>query len=134
MRSSITEEQIAYAVLLNWLGKAGLLVLVLTYAIYLTALVPPQVAIEELPQVWSMPVGEYVKRTGMPTGWAWLGMMGHSDCLTFVGLALLASATIICYLRIIPVFLRRREIVYGVIALLEILVLAFAASGILRAG
>ena len=133
-KPAATEEQLAYAHLLNWVGKAGLLTLVATFALYAAGVVAPHVPMQVLPQVWSMPVGRYLEQTGMHTGWAWLGMINKGDCLNFIGLVLLASVTILCFVRVIPVFFKKREIAYIGIAILEILVLLLAASGALRAG
>lgn len=128
-----TEEQHAYARLLDWCGKAAILVLVVTFIIYLLGILTPHVPIEELPAVWGMSAGNYLKTTGMGPGWTWLGMIGKGDYLNLIGIALLASVTVICYLRIVPIFLRKGETAYGLMALLEILVLMLAASGTLRA-
>ena len=40
--------------------------------------------------------------TGAPTGWRWLGFLGKGDYLSFIGVAALASISIVCYARMIP--------------------------------
>ncbi|HAM49740.1 MAG TPA: hypothetical protein DCP92_03255 [Nitrospiraceae bacterium] len=81
-----------------------------------------------------MPVKQYLKATGIHTGWSWLGMVGKGDFLNFLGIAFLAGLTIVCFIRIIPILFRKKDIVYFIIAIIEVLVLVLAASGILKAG
>jgi len=61
-------------------------------------------------------------------------MLEKGDFLNFVGIAFLAGVTMICYVRIIPILFRKKDRVYALIAILEVLVLMLAASGILKAG
>ena len=49
----------------------------------------------------------------------------------FIGLALLASVTVVCYAQLTWSYLRSRRKLEAAIALLEILVLLAAASGLL---
>ena len=60
--------------------------------------------------------------------------MNKGDFLNFVGIALLAVLTLICYLFLIAGYKRRKDWAYFVIAILEVAVLALAASGILGTG
>ncbi|MCL4475793.1 MAG: hypothetical protein M1508_06160 [Nitrospirae bacterium] len=129
-----TEEQVAYAKLLDVGMKAGLLALIATFVIYVMGILTPHVPVNDLPKYWAMPVKEYLEATNIHPGWSWLGMVGRGDFLNFIGIAFLAGVTILCYMRIIPILFRKKDSVYGIIAALEVLVLALAASGILRAG
>jgi hypothetical protein len=54
--------------------------------------------------------------------------------MNFVGIAILAGLTIACYLAIIPTLMRKKDTAYLVIAVVEVLVLTLAASGILKGG
>jgi len=81
-----------------------------------------------------MPVKEYLKATDIHTGWSWVYQLGKGDFLNFVGIAFLSSITIICYMRIIPILFRKKDTVYAVLAIIEVLVLTLAASGVLKAG
>ena len=129
-----TEEQLAYAKLLDSGMKAGLLGLVITFAIYMSGILTPHVPVQELPNYWKMSVHKYLAAANIHPGWAWLGMLGKGDFLNFLGIAFLAGVTIICYCRITPILFRKKDTVYGVLAILEVLVLVLAASGILKAG
>ena len=61
-------------------------------------------------------------------------MLGKGDFLNFVGIAFLAGVTIPCYIRIIPILFAKKDTTYAILAIVEVLVLALAASGILKAG
>ena len=129
-----TEEQLAYAKLLDLGMKAGLLFLVVTFVIYLSGILTPHIPVNDLPKFWSMSVHKYLEATGIHPGWSWLGMVGKGDFLNFTGIAFLAGVTLFCYVRIIPILFRKKDTVYGVIAIVEVVVLALAASGVLKSG
>ena len=135
-----TEEQKAYATLLDWGMKAGLLMLVVSFAIYMTGVLPTHIPVEKLPEYWTHPIHGsegnpgYLEMAGIEPGWWWLGELGKGDFLNFVGIAFLAAVTIATYLRIIPILLRKGDRVYAALAVLEVLVLTLAASGVLKSG
>lgn len=129
-----TEEQLAYAKLLDIGMKVGLLMLVISFAIYVFGIFTPHVPVGDLPKYWSMPVKDYLKATDIHTGWSWVHLLGKGDFLNFVGIAFLSGVTTLCYLRIIPVLFRKKDTVYAVLAIIEVLVLVLAASGVLKAG
>lgn len=129
-----TEEQLAYAKILDAGMKLGLLLIIITFVTYLTGILTPHVPVNDLPKYWSMPVKQYLAKTGIHPGWAWLGMLGKGDFLNFLSIAFLAAVTITCFFPVIPIFLRKKDTTYAVISLLEILVLVLAASGLLKSG
>ncbi len=133
-RPAVAEEQLAYARLLDGGMKAGLLGLIVTFAVYVTGALPPRVPVAELPRLWSLPVKQYLAATGVHAGWSWVRLLAHGDFLNFVGIAFLSGVTLACYLAIVPIFLRKKDHVFAGIAILEVLVLALAASGVLNAG
>jgi hypothetical protein len=90
--------------------------------------------VNDLPRYWGLSVHDYLKATGIHPGWTWLGMLGKGDFLNFVGIAFLAGVTILCYIRIIPILFKKKDTVYAILAILEVMVLVLAASGILKAG
>jgi hypothetical protein len=133
-RPVLAEEQLVYAQWLDGGMKAGLLLLVATFALYVAGAVTPHVPVVDLPRYWTMPVKQYLAATGIEAGWGWLFMLGKGDFLNFVAIAFLAAVTIACYLAVTPVFFRKKDRVYGWLAVVEVLVLALAASGILKSG
>lgn len=134
MAGKTSPEQLAYANLLDKGMKLGLLMLVISFIIYLTGILTPYIPVHDLPKYWGMSVHKYLETTGIHPGWTWLALVGKGDFLNFIGIAFLAGITVICYLRIIPILFRKKDIVYGVIAILEVVVLVLAASGLLKSG
>jgi len=51
-----------------------------------------------------------------------------------VPIAILSGVTIICYLAIVPGLFRRGDKAYGIMAIVEVVILALAASGLLAVG
>jgi len=129
-----TPEQILYARILEKGMYLGLLALLVTFVLYAFGIMKPFVPVDELPNYWSLNVHDYLHHAGIKPGWAWLGMLRYGDFINFLGIALLSGVTIICYLAIIPALLKSNDKVYAVLALLEALVLAAAASGLVAGG
>lgn len=133
-RPRIAEEQLAYAQVLDLGMKLGLLLLVVTFALYVSGLVSPHIPPAELPRYWSLPVKEYLAATGIECGWSWVWMLGKGDILNFLGVAFLGGVAMVCYVAIGPIFFRRKDRIYGWLVVAEVAVLALAASGVLKVG
>jgi hypothetical protein len=131
---AIAEEQVAYAKLLDLGMKVGLLLLTVSFGLYVFGVLTPHIPVNDLPKYWSMPVKKYLAATGISAGWGWLSMLRKGDFLNFAGIAFLSAITIFCYLAVIPVFFRKKDSVYAWLSILEVLVLVLAASGVLKAG
>lgn len=112
----------------------SLALMVVTYLIYVSGIVTPHIPLETIPTLWDQRVGVYLSQGNVPTGWGWLALISEADFMNFIGIVLLAGMTIICYIPLLPAFLRRKEPLMFWIALAEIIVLLVAASGIFGAG
>jgi len=123
-------EQETYARWLAWGVLLGFGALVGTFFLYVTGLVPAGVAPERLPQLWGMSVGDYLAATGAPTGWSWVLRLREGDLLNLVGVAILASVSIVCHLRVLPLFVRSRERVFVAVCIAQVVVLVAAAAGV----
>jgi len=129
--SRSSPEQLRYARVLDYGMKAGLAVLIAGFAAYVSGIAPPLVPFEELPRLWALPVPDYLRETGMASGWSWLALLGKGDVLALVGIVLLAGVSAPCLLVLVPAYAARRDWAYLVITLLLIGVLVLAASGVL---
>ena len=98
---------------------------------YLSGAMAPFVAPERLPQLWTLPAGEFERRAGTPDGWHWLAFAGYSDYLNLAGICLFARLSLVCYARVLPAFLRRGERLPAALAAAQIAVLVAAASGLI---
>lgn len=137
-----TEEQILYAGILEKGMYIGLLLMFITFALYMTGIMPAVIPLGEISSYWSQDVHSYLVAINdnflhmehLPTGWAWLKFINKGDFLNFVPIAILSGVTIICYLSIVPGLFRRGDKAYGIMAIAEAVILAAAASGILAVG
>lgn len=112
----------------------GLIGLVVTFAVYGLGILTPKIPLEKVQYYWVMSVTDYLHESGMKAGWAWLGNLGYGDMLNFLPIAFLSALTIGCYLAIIPGLMRKKDTAYVVLAIVEVVVLCIAASGILGTG
>ena len=133
-KTKASEEQIAYANVLNIGMWFGLGVLIITFFVYLSGVLPSYVPINDLPKYWTMRVHDFNVALNAPTGWGWTSLVGKGDYLNFIGIAILSGLTILCYLVILPILARKKDRAYVVIAIVEVLVLSLAASGLLKVG
>lgn len=127
-------EQITYANLLFYGCWGGLALMAATYLVYVSGLVTPHIPLDKVPLLWSEPVGTYLELGKVPHGWGWTALIARGDFLNFLGIVLLAGMTIVCYIPLIPAYLKRKETTFALLALAEILVLLVAASGIVGGG
>ena len=134
MSPAPSKEQTAYADLLFYGCWAGLVVMLITYTIYVSGILSPHVPMERMPEYWSESVSTYLTKAQVPVGWGWVALLRQGDFANFVGVVLLAGMSIFCYLRILPGLWAKKDMVYFTLALLQVLVLVFAASGIVGAG
>ncbi len=133
-KTKASEEQLIYANILNigmWLGLA---VLTITFLMYMFGVLSNFIPIEDLPKYWGMKAKDYIHVLHAPTGWAWVAYVGKGDYLNFVGIAMLAGLTILCYFAIIPTLSRKKDSAYLIIAIAEVMVLLLAASGLMKSG
>lgn len=125
------KEALRYAALLEWGARLGLVALVVSFGAYLFGLLSPHVPLAQLPDVWGLPLASYLEKTATPTGWGWLALADKGDLSNLIGLALLAGCSLPPLLGLIPVYLKRRDILYAGLCALIALVLLLAASGLL---
>lgn len=127
-------EQLRYARLLDWGTRIGLVVLVLTFAAYMSGLTSPHVPLEQLPALWGQPVVGYLQQTQSPLGWGWLALAQRSDFAGLVGIAILAGCSLVCLLALVPLYLRRGDRAFAALCVAEVAVVLLAASGLLTSG
>lgn len=133
-RTKASEEQVAYANILNIGMWIGLLILIISFIVYVSGILQSFIPIEDMPKYWDMKVKDYIHALNAPTGWGWVTMIGKGDYLNFVGIAMLGGLTILCYLTILPILMRKKDTPYVVIAIIEVAMLVLAASGIFKIG
>ena len=125
-----------------WNSFFGLILMVITFFLYIFGLLDPVIPLKSLDIYWNQPVNEYLLQINrnfldweeLPIGWSWLKLIWYGDFLNFLPIAILSGITIFCYIVILPNMLVRKDYWMAMIAFLEILILCLAASGILTVG
>ncbi len=127
-------EQLLYARLLDWGTRVGLVVLLLSFAAYVTGLMQAHVPPQQLPELWVHPVGRFLELTGSPTGWGWMALLHKGDIAGLLGIAILSGSSVLCLLALVPLYRARRDTAFVLICLAEVAVVVLAASGLLTGG
>ncbi len=127
-------EQILYARILEKGMFLGLAILLVTYLIYVLGIISPYLPVQDVPSYWTLSVQDYLHKTNIEPGWAWIGMVGHADFLNFIGVVILSAVSIVCFVAIIPLLLKNGDKTYAILAVTEVIILCVAASGILGTG
>ena len=127
-------EQLLYARLLDWGTRVGLVVLLLSFASYVTGLAESHVPVSKLPELWQHPVDRYLELTDSPTGWGWLALVHRGDIAGLLGIAILAGCSVLCLLVLVPLYRRRGDKAFVALCLAEVAVVLLAASGWLSGG
>ena len=136
-------EQILYAGILEKGMLIGLVLMFITFALYVFGIMKPAIPVDQIANFWSTPVHDYLvnidnnflHRDGnLITGWKWFTLIGFGDFLNFIPVAILSGVTIICYAAIVPMLFAKGDKAYAIMAILEVIILAGAASGLLAVG
>lgn len=130
-KTIIPDEHIVYSKVLNIGIKIAFVILVISFIIYLSGICQPSIPINVIPKYWDMSANDFCNTLHTPKGWMWISQVGKGDCLNFLGITILAILTIICYILALPMFMRKKDIAYIIITILQILVLLLAVSGVI---
>ena len=142
MTTEATEEQLLYANILEKGMLVGLVLMFITFTLYVFGIMPAAIPLSEISGYWNQPVHDYLVAINnnflhmehLPTGWSWVKLIGKGDFINFIPVAILSGVTIVCYLAIVPGLFKRGDKAYAIMALAEAIILALAASGLLAVG
>lgn len=126
--------QLRYADTLYYGTILSFVIMLVTYIMYISGVMTPQIPMEELPHLWNRSAEVYCAAGHIPQGWGWLAMLDKGDICNLTGIAFLALLTIICFMQLSVNLARNKQWLLMIIALLEIVVLSLAASGVLVTG
>jgi hypothetical protein len=129
-----SEAQLFYANLLNKLSLFGFLVLLIAFFLYISGILGSYVPLDQVSYYWTKSSHHFLVTAKIQPGWAWVGHLNYGDFLVYLPISILAGATIVCYIGVIFKFLKTKEYILVAIAILEVLVLSAAASGVLKTG
>ncbi|MCL2338224.1 MAG: DUF1634 domain-containing protein [Firmicutes bacterium] len=125
-------EQVAYAHLLQYCSWIGIVVLSVTFLLYITGILTPFIPPSDMPLYWHLPVNKFLAATHDPRGWDWVLLWNRGEYLSLFGIVFLAGLTIIGYLfLLLPAYLRKKDWIYTAIVAVEVILLVLAASGLI---
>lgn len=127
-------EQLLYAAWVEWGARLGMAVLVLSFLLYLTGVLPSDLAPEQLAKVWNLPLAQYLHATQAPVGWAWVERLSQGDGLPVLGIAVLAGISAPALLALIPGAWLKGDRVFAGLCAAAAVVIVLAASGWLTGG
>ncbi|MDT9546602.1 MAG: hypothetical protein HQ516_02770 [Chlorobium sp.] len=130
----VHKEQLAYAGVLDKLSHFAMLFLAGSYAAYIFELLPQKVSIAEIAANWHLRAPLMQEKLDAPLGWSFMSGMEsfwRGDALSYLAIIIICMIPVICLLVTAPVFFREKRLVFGIIALLQVLILLVAATGIL---
>lgn len=132
----LRKEQMVYATLLSFGVKTSLQALTLALVVYVSSIFFSFAKNMNAVPYWHLPLNQYHSAVGLQIhgGWMWVTQLPPLELLSLTTVIYLASITIFCYMKIIPVFLKSKDYVYTILATAEVLVLLLAASGVLNVG
>ena len=120
-----------FARMQRWGARAGLLTMVVAFALYVADVLPGYVDVVHLPGLIGHPASVFTAQNGVPTGWAWLAHLEHGDVFSLFGLMMLVATVPAAFVAMLPLLLRRRDWIYAVLVAVQLGVFALAASGLL---
>ena len=107
----------------------------IAFLVYVSGAVPAYLPLDDLPRYWGLPVTDFLRQTGAPSGWDWLRHLGGgAEYLNLACMALLGVVTAVCYARIVPVLFGLGERLQAALAIIQVTVLLAAASGVFAGG
>ncbi len=124
-------EQMAYGALLEKLVNVSMIVLFISFVLYVGGFLAPLIPIEQLSTVWNLPLEEFLAQTDAPTGWQWVNHIHTGDYLSFAGIAFLVAITGICYLVLLIGFAKDGHKIYLFITSAEIGLIILAAANVM---
>ena len=122
-------DQRAEALYADWLDRLVRIafgVSLVALLLYVSGALESYVPLSALPELWRLPLAQYLERSASPTGWGWIALVRHGDYLNLVAIALFALIVLVSYLRLIPALPRLQ----AAIAAAQVLVLLAAMSGL----
>jgi len=123
-----TADRIA-AAWLRWMGWIGLILSLLVFFAYASGLWPSDTTPEESAALWSLPSEEYLEQAGQRFGPIWFTRPADGYRVSTAALAILATTALPALTALSLSWLRRRDVLHGVMALAIALVLVAAILG-----
>ncbi len=129
----LDEVTARYARVLQRLVVSGTVVLFATFVLYVTGAIPSAPSAQEVTRLWHLDAKSYAEQTGRPVGWGRLEMFSTGEGLAFASLLFFALCSIVCLIAVAPLYARKRDYRYLTLVVVQTVVLAAGAAGVLVA-
>lgn len=129
---AVDAEQIRYAGILQKGTAVGFTFVIITFVLYVFGIIKPYVPLEDFPIYCRQDAQTYIADHGIGTGWNWVHLLLYGDFINYIGIVILTGITLICYVSIVPVLLKKREWIFAAIVITEVALLITASSGLLN--
>lgn len=126
-----TARREIYAQTLDFIGKIALLLLSLSFIIYVFRIFDAHIPFHKLLSMCSLSTEEFLAISNYQGGWAWIKLLHKSDYLNYLPVALLSSASLISNIRLIPHLISEKDNKLAAICLIQIFIIFLSASGII---
>jgi uncharacterized membrane protein len=124
------DPQLLFARNLRVASVVTMILITSSFLLYILSPLPQRVPLETVLQNWHLSSTEFSRKLGLEPGWDWIRHLGNSDMICFGSIALMALGTPVSLAVMTIAFFSQGNRYYGVIAILQLLVLCFAASGL----
>ena len=128
---AVAREQRVYARLLQVGSIAAAVLMVVTFTLYYAEWLEPAVPLTRLHHLWSLPVADFVRESGVSPGWGWVAALPSSDVLNLAVLAALAGLSVPCLLALVPIYAALGDRLFVALVLVEAAIIGLAATGLL---
>jgi len=128
----VDSEQTRYAGILQKGAVVGFITVIITFALYVFGLIRPYVPLEDFPVYCRTGARHFMADHGIGGGWSWVHLLGYGDFMNYIGIIILMSITVICYIAIVPILLRKKDWIFAAIVIAEVALLITASSGLLN--
>ncbi len=129
---AVDAEQIRYAGILRKGMAIGFAFIIVTFVFYVFGVIKPYVPLEDFSIYCRQDAQTYMAEHGIGTGWNWFHLVLYGDFITYIGIIIFTGITVICYVSIVPIFVRKREWILAAIIIAEVVLLITASSGLLN--
>ena len=127
----VSESQLLLSKLYRFVATVGFSLIGLAFIPYVFGILHSNVAVSEVASYWHLSSSEFAEVTGTPYGWNLFGDLLSGDMLSLASLVLIPVAIIVCLVIMIFSFGKKRDWLFMSAAILQIFILALAASGII---
>ncbi|TLU81686.1 MAG: DUF1634 domain-containing protein [Chlorobium sp.] len=132
---SIDKVQLVYARVLEMVSHVGMAFLAIGYLVYVLQLLPLSVPIDAIAGNWHLKASEMQQKLHTPAGWSIISSpaaLFKGDVVSYLSIYYLAMATVVCLVFASVTFYREKNYLYTTIAVLQVVVLLVAASGVIH--